>query len=99
MQTILKTEFPGLPLSARGKVRDIYDLGDRLLFVSTDRISAYDCVLPNGIPGKGAVLNLLSAHWMAESAAFVRFRCGRARVADESCKSPSPKPVLGNLSR
>lgn len=47
----------------QGKVRDIYDLGDRLLFVATDRISAYDWVLPNGIPDKGRVLNGLSAFW------------------------------------
>jgi len=52
-----------LPLLARGKVRDIYDLGDRLLIVATDRISAFDVVLPNGIPDKGLVLNQLSAFW------------------------------------
>lgn len=67
MKPILKTEFDGVKLKGRGKVRDIYDLGDRLLFVSTDRISAFDCILPNGIPGKGTVLNLLSAHWFRES--------------------------------
>src|SRR5947209_17003457 len=47
----------------RGKVRDIYDLGDRLLLVATDRISAFDWVLPNGIPDKGRVLTGLSAYW------------------------------------
>jgi phosphoribosylaminoimidazole-succinocarboxamide synthase len=52
-----------LPLLARGKVRDIYDLGDRLLIVATDRISAFDVVLPTGIPDKGAVLTQLSAFW------------------------------------
>jgi phosphoribosylaminoimidazole-succinocarboxamide synthase len=52
-----------LPLLARGKVRDIYDLGDRLLVVTTDRISAFDVVLPTGIPDKGAVLTQLSAFW------------------------------------
>ena len=46
-----------------GKVRDIYDLGDQLLLVSTDRISAFDWVLPSGIPDKGRVLTQLSAHW------------------------------------
>jgi len=47
----------------RGKVRDVYDLGDRLLLVATDRVSAFDHVLPNGIPGKGEVLTRLSAWW------------------------------------
>jgi phosphoribosylaminoimidazole-succinocarboxamide synthase len=52
-----------LPLAGRGKVRDIYDLGDSLLFVATDRISAFDCVLGNGIPCKGRVLTQLSLFW------------------------------------
>lgn len=71
MEPILKTELEGVTLRSRGKVRDIYDLGDRLLFVSTDRISAFDCILPNGIPGKGVVLNLLSEHWFRESAGMM----------------------------
>ena len=53
----------GLPLLARGKVRDVYDLGDRLLIVATDRISAFDVILPTGIPDKGRVLTQLSAFW------------------------------------
>src|SRR3972149_2368598 len=52
-----------LPLAARGKVPDIYDLGDKLLIVATDRISAFDVVLPTGIPDKGLVLTQLSAFW------------------------------------
>jgi len=62
----LKTQLP-LPLRGRGKVRDIYDLGDRLLIVATDRISAFDSVLPNGIPKKGEVLNRLSAYWFGKT--------------------------------
>ena len=54
---------PGLKQVAAGKVRDIYDLGDRLLIVTTDRISAFDVLLPNGIPYKGAVLTQLSMFW------------------------------------
>jgi len=57
-----------LPLFRRGKVRDVYDLGDRLLIVSTDRISAFDVVLPCGIPDKGEVLNQLSAFWFEKTA-------------------------------
>ena len=56
-----------LPLFRRGKVRDVYDLGDRLLIVSTDRISAFDVVLPCGIPDKGKVLNQLSAFWFQKT--------------------------------
>jgi phosphoribosylaminoimidazole-succinocarboxamide synthase len=56
-----------LPLFIRGKVRDTYDLGDRLLIVATDRISAFDVVLPCGIPDKGLVLNQLSAFWFDQT--------------------------------
>jgi len=61
-EALLETHL-GLPLYRRGKVRDTYDLGDRLLMVATDRISAYDVVLPTGIPGRGLVLAQLSAFW------------------------------------
>jgi len=60
---VLETRFEGLRLKARGKVRDIYDLAESLLIVATDRISAFDVVLPDGIPSKGAVLTQLSAFW------------------------------------
>jgi len=60
---LLKTSIPSLPEPKRGKVRDIYDLGDSLLFVASDRISAFDCVMQNGIPDKGKVLTGLSLFW------------------------------------
>lgn len=60
---VMKTEIKEYPLFARGKVRDIYDLGDKLLFVASDRISAFDVVLPNGIPFKGEVLTQMSLFW------------------------------------
>jgi phosphoribosylaminoimidazole-succinocarboxamide synthase len=63
---LLKTELP-LPMFVRGKVRDSYDLGDKLLIVATDRISAFDVVLPCGIPNKGKVLNKLSAFWFDQT--------------------------------
>jgi phosphoribosylaminoimidazole-succinocarboxamide synthase len=63
---ILKTEFPDIPLLKRGKVRDIYDLGECLLLVATDRISAFDVILPNGIPGKGRVLTQISIFWFEQ---------------------------------
>lgn len=62
-----------LPLAGRGKVRDIYDLGDSLLFVASDRISAFDCVLASGIPCKGRVLTQLSLFWFE----FLKMWCRR----------------------
>jgi len=63
MTVLVQTALPDASLFHRGKVRDTYDLGDRLLMVATDRISAFDVVLPNGIPDKGRVLTQLSAFW------------------------------------
>lgn len=60
---LLETRIPHWPLWRRGKVRDVYDLGDRLLIVATDRISAFDVVLPTAIPDKGVVLTQLSLFW------------------------------------
>src|SRR5580704_15491879 len=60
---ISQTDFPGLKLRGRGKVRDIYELDDRLLIVATDRLSAFDVVLPTPIPDKGCVLTQLSLFW------------------------------------
>jgi phosphoribosylaminoimidazole-succinocarboxamide synthase len=67
MGTILETSLP-FPLARRGKVRDVYDLVDRYLFVATDRISAFDVVLSPGIPDKGKVLNQISNFWFARFA-------------------------------
>lgn len=63
----MKTNFEGVNPPRRGKVRDIYDLGDKLLIVVTDRVSAFDVVLPEGIPGKGRVLNQISKYWFGET--------------------------------
>ncbi|MBM4462662.1 MAG: phosphoribosylaminoimidazolesuccinocarboxamide synthase [Chloroflexi bacterium] len=67
MAVVMETNL-NFPLFHRGKVRDNYELGDKLLIVATDRISAFDVVLPCGIPGKGAVLNQLSAFWFEKTA-------------------------------
>ena len=63
VEILVRTEFEEFPALHRGKVRDIYDLGKHLLIVATDRISAFDVVLLNGIPHKGRVLNQISAYW------------------------------------
>src|ERR1041385_6298834 len=62
MNALLESHIPGVPVR-RGKVRDVYDLGDKLLLVATDRISAFDWVMPTGIPDKGRILTQLSAFW------------------------------------
>jgi len=63
MSVIQETNFPGIKPAARGKVRDIYDLGDKLLIVATDRLSAFDVVMPTPIPDKGKVLTQISLFW------------------------------------
>jgi phosphoribosylaminoimidazole-succinocarboxamide synthase len=72
MTTVIsQTDFPGLTLRGRGKVRDIYDLGDKLLIVATDRLSAFDVVLPTPIPDKGKVLTQISLYWFETLAGLV----------------------------
>ncbi|MCK9363278.1 MAG: phosphoribosylaminoimidazolesuccinocarboxamide synthase [Syntrophales bacterium] len=66
-QGIMKTDFPGMMLSGTGKVRDIYDLNTHLLIVTTDRISAFDHIMPNPVPGKGEVLTKMSAFWFKKT--------------------------------
>ncbi len=63
MKELGSLELPGIEKVRSGKVREVFDLGTDLLFVATDRISAFDCILPDPIPGKGSVLNRLSAFW------------------------------------
>src|ERR1700760_3445642 len=63
MPTLLESHVPG-SACRRGKVRDVYDLGDKLVIVATDRISAFDWVLPSGIPDKGRVLTQITLFWL-----------------------------------
>ena len=69
---VFHTEIPDLDLVARGKVRDIYDLGDSLLFVATDRLSAFDVVLPNPVPDKGKVLHQTALFWFERFVDLIR---------------------------
>ncbi|MBI5187831.1 MAG: phosphoribosylaminoimidazolesuccinocarboxamide synthase [Nitrospirae bacterium] len=71
-KVILKTELPDITLIKRGKVRDIYGLGEHLLLVVTDRISAFDIVLPNGIPDKGKVLTQISIYWFKQMEGMIK---------------------------
>jgi len=62
-ECILSTNFKDIPIFRKGKVRDVYDLGDKLLIIATDRISAFDVVMPNGIPNKGKILTQMTLFW------------------------------------
>ena len=91
---LLETEIPGMKPVHRGKVRDIYDMGDCLLFVATDRISAFDCVMPNGIPDKGRVLTAMSLFW------FDLFSWAPNHVlCSDASKFPEPLRAVERLKR
>jgi phosphoribosylaminoimidazole-succinocarboxamide synthase len=94
MQAIAQTHFDGLKLFRRGKVRDVYDLGDALLIVATDRLSAFDVVLPDPIPMKGTVLTQISRFWFDETSHITPNHCISTNVADypEACA-----PYAGQL--
>ncbi len=81
-RAIVETDIPGLKLKARGKVRDIYDLGGELLIVATDRISTFDVVLPTPIPGKGEVLTRMSRFWFSRTEGIVANHISTTTVAD-----------------
>ena len=71
VQAVVETNLPGMKFLGRGKVRDIYEVDGRLLLVASDRLSAFDVVMPDGIPGKGQVLNRISAFWFRKLGAIV----------------------------
>ncbi|MFO1496797.1 MAG: phosphoribosylaminoimidazolesuccinocarboxamide synthase [Verrucomicrobiota bacterium] len=78
-EPVLQLDLPGFRKVKSGKVREIFDLGDAFLFVATDRISAFDCIMPNGIPRKGEVLTQISHFWFDQTAGLVpNHRIGRA---------------------
>ncbi len=82
MRPLLTTDFPDLTLFRRGKVRDVYDVGDHLLFVATDRLSAFDVVLPDPIPMKGAVLTAMSEFWFELLDPITRHHLVSTRIID-----------------
>ena len=82
MPVVLQTHCPALTLARRGKVRDVYDLGEHLLIVATDRISAFDYVLGSGIPDKGRILTQLSAFWFGQVAELVPHHLVSTEVGD-----------------
>lgn len=93
---LLALELPGIPKVKSGKVREVFDLGESLLFVATDRISAFDCIMPNGIPRKGEVLTQISHFWFDRTESWLpNHRLSRA-------EDPLPerlKPFEAQLAR
>lgn len=94
---LLETKLP-LPLLAKGKVRDVYDLGKSLLFVATDRISAFDCVLASGIPCKGRVLTQMSLFWFGFLDQTIKSHLLSADVNDYPKKLARHKRILDGRS-
>ncbi|MEZ4746925.1 MAG: phosphoribosylaminoimidazolesuccinocarboxamide synthase [Calditrichia bacterium] len=92
---VLKTDIPGAKLLNRGKVRDIYDAGDALLFVTTDRISAFDVIMAQGIPMKGIVLTQLSKFWFSQTGDIV----ANHFITDNIAEYPAPFNQHGELLR
>lgn len=88
---VIETDLKGLKLVKRGKVRDIYDLGDALLMVASDRISAFDVVMPEEIPDKGKILNLISLYWFEVMSDLVpnHVIAGDAAAFPEACRPHS----------
>jgi len=82
IDAVWQTEIPGLPPPRRGKVRDVYDLGEHLLLVASDRLSAYDHVLRPAIPGKGKILNQLTNFWFGELSTLVSNHLVATDVSD-----------------
>ena len=97
-QIILQTEFKDLKLLNRGKVRDLYDMGDALLMIATDRISAFDVILPNGIPGKGKILTQLSAFWFSQLSSIVPHHLISTRVEDFPAACRPYRDILSGRS-
>src|SRR6266852_2674059 len=92
MPELLHTALPELPAPRVGKVREVYDLGDELLIVATDRISAFDVVMENGIEDKGRMRKLMSARWIHR----LRDDCPDhvISVADDAVAKRAPQPEL-----
>ncbi|MCP2520674.1 phosphoribosylaminoimidazolesuccinocarboxamide synthase [Candidatus Aminicenantes bacterium AC-335-A11] len=97
-KTLDKTEIKEIPLFKRGKVRDIYDLGDKLLIIATDRISAFDFVLPSTIPYKGKVLTQLSKFWFNYLSPFCKNHLISTEVKDFPSELHSYREMLEKRS-
>src|SRR5438093_6594193 len=88
MNTITRLDLPGVQKLKSGKVREVFDLGDALLFVATDRLSAFDVIMPNPIPEKGRVLTALSEFWFKKTAHIVDNHLITADIVGQAHRLP-----------
>jgi phosphoribosylaminoimidazole-succinocarboxamide synthase len=95
---VIKTDFTDLKLARRGKVRDVYEVGDHLLIVTTDRISAFDVVLPNGIPGKGRALTKMSGFWFSQMTGIIENHIVATEVKDYPAELQKYSDILEDRS-
>ena len=96
--TVTETDLPELKLVKRGKVRDIYEIEQNLLIVTTDRISAFDVIMPEPVPQKGAILNLISLHWFEAMADIVPHHVITADVDQYPAQCRGSKQILQDRS-
>ena len=94
MPELLHTSIFGLPPARIGKVREVYDLGDEVLIVATDRISAFDAVMANGIPDKGVILTQMSAFWFNELGDICPHHVISVRDEDVQARCAQPQPEI-----
>ncbi len=93
---LLSLDLPGIKKLKSGKVREVFDLGENLLFVATDRISAFDCIMPNGIPGKGKALTQMSHFWFDATADIIRnHRVGKSETPLPEVLKPWEEQLAG----
>jgi phosphoribosylaminoimidazole-succinocarboxamide synthase len=97
-KTLLSLDITGIPLYKQGKVRNVYDLGEKLLFVVTDRISAFDVIMPNGIPEKGRVLNMISVFWFGFTEDLIENHVVTADIDSMIGMEPSLEPYREALT-
>jgi phosphoribosylaminoimidazole-succinocarboxamide synthase len=97
-EIVLKTELTDITFVKRGKVRDIYDIDEHLLIIATDRVSAFDVVLPDGIPGKGRVLTQISLYWFKQMEDIIQNHIVASHVEDFPEKLKKYAPVLKDRS-
>src|SRR5438105_5774107 len=98
MAELIHTSLRGLPPPRCGKVRDVYDLGSEVLIVATDRISAFDAVMANGIPEKGCLLNQMSAFWFGKLGHICPNHMISIAAHDIQSRLPSPVFALNGRS-
>lgn len=95
---ITEINCPNLKLFKKGKVRSVFEFGDQLLIVASDRVSAFDCILPTGVPGKGSILTELSEFWFNYTKDIVENHCVSTNLNDFPCETKEYESILSGRS-